>query len=313
VDGGYTPLRWKYLGDELRARLANPADSTAGWDLMKRGAIAQHGGDTAAADAAFTEAGDRLGGSAAPAFARALLAAASGNRHAARGQFQRAISRDATYRTPYTGDGFPALWDGDRGAAEAAFEAVLALDDQDPFASLGMALAALMRRDWDAVTRWLAPAMADPRCEVDARRALGRAYRAQGRLPEAIAEFERSLLLALKGQTPIARPIVTHLAASRLPDPDHAAVHAWLAECHASLGDLDRAISGYQIAIVGGRSGPLAYARLAWWSFSNGNWGAAVVAAVKSVAALLGWRAGYAERSASIASRAAASMENRLG
>ena len=309
VDGGYTPLRWKYLGDELRARLATPAGSTAGWDLMKRAALAE---DDRAADATLEEAGAKLPGSAAPHFARASLAALHHPERAPK-HYATAVALDAAYRTPYVDQGFPALWDGDLPDAERAFRKVLLLDHHDPFASLGMGLVALARSDWAEATRWLAAAAADPGCEVDARRGLARAHRAAGRLREAIAEYEQSLLLTLKGHTPISRPISTQHDAERPDDPDHALVHERLAECYAALGRFDRAVSGYLMAIVGGRRGPRTLGRLAWCQARSGQLFVAAAWLTRAAAAAFGWNPRYAVRSDKIASRAAASIENRRG
>jgi hypothetical protein len=142
---------------------------------------------------------------------------------------------------------------------------------------------------------------------------MGRVHAAQGRAAEAIAEYERSLLLALKGQTPIARHLLTHQPSTRLPDPEHGVIHARLADLYASIGRVDRAVSGYQIAMVGRVDGPLMRARLAGWRARQGAWVAACGEILRAVAALFGWRPRYPDKSARMASRAAASIASRRG
>jgi hypothetical protein len=68
IEGGYTPLRWKYLGDELEVRLeANGSSETArGMDLVRTGAESAASGDRAAAEQEYVEAAALLPHLAAP-------------------------------------------------------------------------------------------------------------------------------------------------------------------------------------------------------------------------------------------------------
>jgi tetratricopeptide (TPR) repeat protein len=311
VDGGYTPLKWKHLGDELRDRLTAPEGSTRGWDLLRQAAEFEAAGAVAAATGAATEAAREVPDSAAPHFALARLS--TRRRADPRQHYRTAVRLDPSYRTPYAGAGFPCLWDGDLADAEREFRGVLDLDPEDPFAALGMAQLEIARRQWAPAAAWIDAALADPRCEVDGQRALGAMMAAQGRTREAIAAYEGSLLASLHGREPIGRPLVSDQSRNRLPDPEHGVIHARLSVLYAELGNLDRAINGYRIAIVGGNDRPALRARLAWWLWRGGDWRGALVEAGRAVARVFGWAPSYADKSARIASRAAASMAGRLG
>jgi hypothetical protein len=57
VDGGYTPLKWKYLGDELAARLGGTdRGAVQGFERLRDGALKASCGARAEAEQAFHEA-----------------------------------------------------------------------------------------------------------------------------------------------------------------------------------------------------------------------------------------------------------------
>ena len=71
VEGGYTPLLWKYLGDELALRLTATAcgeAKLAGMSLIHDAAIAAHQGNVTAAEEKYHHARTLLPASAAPCF-----------------------------------------------------------------------------------------------------------------------------------------------------------------------------------------------------------------------------------------------------
>jgi hypothetical protein len=78
VEEGYTPLKWKYLGDEVVARLRQPIPPSDGYDLMRKASVAAEKGDTVAAEEKYRQAIRLLPGSAAPHFHLAHLYAKLG-------------------------------------------------------------------------------------------------------------------------------------------------------------------------------------------------------------------------------------------
>jgi hypothetical protein len=56
VESGYTPLKWKYLGDELAMRLKQPDDNgppIQAMDRMRAAALAAHGRDLVTAEQTY--------------------------------------------------------------------------------------------------------------------------------------------------------------------------------------------------------------------------------------------------------------------
>jgi tetratricopeptide (TPR) repeat protein len=252
VEGGYTPMQWKYLGRELAARLEFP-DGDARlepYERMREGAVAAHSGDHVRAETAFRHVGDRLG--AASDFCLAYVLAAQGQVEEARRCYDRALTRDPSYRSAYSTPGIPLFLARSYAAAERAFSVTLRLDPADASAHLGLGWMAARRKRWPEVEERARTALALQPDSIDAQRLLGKALRKQGRLAEAIGAYEQSLKLALAGHRPIDGVIVTDPDGDRLFDADHARTHALLAWLYERTGDIKRAIAGYRIAIAAG-------------------------------------------------------------
>ena len=263
VEGGYTPLRWKYLGDDIAWRVQNPGVPAPGWNAMREGATAAEEGRPADALRAFERA-QAAGVGAAPSFHLALLALGQGRVEEARQRFRETVRIDSSYRTPFCGEGFTSLWAGRVDAAASEFAQFLLLDPDGPYAPLGLALVAVRRRRWSEAADQLEAALLIDADQVDAHRAMGDVRAHQGRREEAIAAYERSLRLTLAGRRPIERPIATDAMGDRVRDPDHCRVHARLARLHASRGAIAQAINGYRIALAGGYGTLATRAHLAW-------------------------------------------------
>lgn len=275
VEGGYTPLKWRYLGDELVQRLADPEGKEAairGMEWMREATVAAARGDLAAAERGLQAAAAALPESAAPHLHLAHLAIETGRLHEAQQLYRRARTIDATYATPFSTNGFPLQWDGRYKEAEHEFRRALLLDPADPHAHLGLGLIAAETRRWRDAEALLRAALARDDRLVEGHRALGRVVAHAGRLTEAIAAYERSLQLTLAGERPLARPIVTERGQDRLVDPEHCRVHADLADLYASRGSIARAIVGYQISLAGGRDEARLRRRLAWLYLQERDW-----------------------------------------
>jgi tetratricopeptide (TPR) repeat protein len=258
VEGAYTPIGWKYLGDELAHRLRSPEsadgagadDTLQAYALMKAGAIAQQRGNEASAEAAFRDAGDRIG--AGPNFRLAFLLAGQGRIAEARQAHARAIETDASYRTAFVTPGIPLYRAGRYAAAERAFAVALQLDPSDQYAEVGLAWIAARRRQWEAAAGHARAAIGLDSGLIDAHRILAEALERTGQFADAIGEYEQSLKLALRGQRPFKGVIATDPEEDRLFDADHARTHARLARLYERVGQTARAIAGYRIAAAGG-------------------------------------------------------------
>ena len=185
VVGGYTPLQWKYLGDELAARIGgspSPAQLEAA-DRLRRAMFAVGQGDLAAAEAEYAAARDLGPTSAAPPFHLAHLNAAVGRIDIARAFHREALDRDPSYRTPFSSAGLWYYEDRRHDAARTAFERILTLDPPDPSARAGLGLVALGRRRWaEAEACFRETLAADPQ-NADACPGFGRALAKQDTPP----------------------------------------------------------------------------------------------------------------------------------
>jgi len=265
VQGGYTPLQWKYLGDELAQRLQlSPQDLT--WaESMRRAAEAASSGDFAAAEAHYLTAHDLLPEAAASWYHLAHLCAALGRVQEGRDYYRRAIDLDPSYRTAYNSAGFWYLWNHRRRQARRAFERTLRLDPDDAHAHLGLGLVAIREKAWARAASSLQRALAlDDRC-VDAYRALGRLLARRHDHAAAIRAYERSLKLTLSGQRALADDgaLGIGLDWTTPTDPEHHTIHADLARLYAATGAYTPAIAGYRMAIAGGANTVGNQARLA--------------------------------------------------
>lgn len=252
VNGGYTPMRWKYLGSELAARLDGASEQQVhAYDLMRTGAEAEHRGHIDAAESSYRAAAPAVG--AAAWYNLAYLLASNAREGEARDCLGRAIQLDPSYRSPYSTPGLALYRRVALAAARRAFQHSLRLDPDDPVPHVGLGWLSARAREWkDAEARarlalTLAPVL------IDAHRLLGEALAEQGRTAEAIDAYETSLTLALAGHRPLDAAIVSGQSPQhRLLDADHARTHALLAHLHARAGDRRRALTGYRIAVAGG-------------------------------------------------------------
>ena len=278
VMGGYTPLQWKYLGEELTARIGGYAAPglLAATDRMRRATLAVAQGDLGAAEAQVAEARDLWPASAAPLFHLAHLNAARGRIAAAQEFYQEALDRDPSYRTPFNSAGLWYFGNRRYGAAETAFKRILTLDPHDPHARCGLGLVAIRRRRWAEAELLFQEALAAAPDSVDAHRGLGRALAEQGRNAEAIKAYERSLTLTLAGrQSLLDGMILTNPAEDFLSDPMHGQVHARLGKLYAANGDTSTAISAYRMGIALGEETLAVRLRLAALYLRRRQWGKA--------------------------------------
>jgi len=276
VEGGYTPLKWKYLGDEMAERLRE-ADRTGhllnGTALLRAGAEASVGGDKEAAEGKYCEAIEILPDFAAAHYHLALLYLETNRIAEARDCYQRATAIDPSYKNALNTAGLLYQSNGHFQKFECDLKRALQLDPEDAYGHYGMGRIAAKRKQWDEAEACLNKSIAIDNQLIDAHRALGRLRVRQGRYDEAIQSYEWSMKLSLAGHAPLDGPIITNESnAESLKDPDHIRIHARLAYLHDLKGEREKAIAGYRISIAAGYDRPWVRARLARLYLKQGEW-----------------------------------------
>jgi tetratricopeptide (TPR) repeat protein len=280
VEGGYTPLQWKYLGDELALRLRGTDQDAAALEATERlraAALAAQGHDLAAAEEGYRAAQRLWPASAAPWYHLAHLQCALGQSQEAQSSARQALALDPSYRTAYSSSGLWYFWEGRLADAERAYQRALDLNPDDPYAHLGLGLLAVRRKRWSEAESILTTALGLNPDLVDAHRALGRVLTRLGRVPEAIHALERSLRLTLAGCPALVDGLImTHAPVEHLADNEHARVHTDLASLYARQGALDTAIQGYRMGIALGDRRARVRLRLAGLYLRRRHWRRAV-------------------------------------
>lgn len=260
VEGGYTPLKWKYLGDELALRL-NHGGEIHGMEAMRAAALAAQRHDLRVAENKYLEARALLRDTAAPYYHLAHLYLAQERGQEARQCYQRMLNLDPSYRTPYNNLGPTYYSIGRFREAEQEYRRTLALDPEDAYAHFGLGRLAAKSKQWGEAETWLNKSLELNSRLVDAYRLLGKVLARQGRLDKAIAAYEKSLVLALKGNRPLTEYIATEYQG--LADPDHFRIQGRLARLYDLQGNAPKAISGYRMSIAKGGDGIIPRIRLA--------------------------------------------------
>ena len=282
VEGGFTPLQWKYLGDELALRLEGAdheprtSDDLRAMSLLGQGAISASQGGFTEAEAAYREAARLLPASAAPCYHLAYLYLESGRTAEARESYRRALSIDPAYATPYGNPGLKHHSERRLDEARREYQRALTLDPEDACAHYGLARLAAREKNWSEAERLSELSIAANPVFTDAYRVLGDVLVKQGRPEPAIAAYERSLKLALAGHKPLGEPIATFMdERDRALDPGHGKIHARLARLYEMKGAIAEAVSGYRIGVAAGDDGFVTRSRLARVYAKQRHWGKA--------------------------------------
>jgi tetratricopeptide (TPR) repeat protein len=274
VEGGYTPLQWKYLGDELAVRLQEGIEHSRtlrGMDAMRVAACTAKKGDFNAAAKGYFDAARSLPNSAAPDLHLAHLNAALGLPELARAHYRKAMSLDASYRTAYNSTGF-AYYENKRWkASQAAHERTLMLDTDDPYAHLGLGLLSLRARAWSQAQRYFQRTLQIDEHNIDATRGLAATLVRQSDYLGAVRAYERSLKNALSGHCSLFDGSFARRSLASLTDLGHGQTHIAIAKLYAQMGDIRNAIAGYRMGIAAGTDGVAIRLRLALLLFHRGD------------------------------------------
>lgn len=274
VEGGYTPLRWKYLGEELAIRLQHPehGDETLGMERIYEAALTAAQGNLPGAEERFQEASRLLPGSPAPWYHLAHLYLALGRVEDGRESYRRALTLDPSYRTAYNSSGLQCYGEKWFRAAEQEHLRTVALDPEDAYAHFGLGRLAAQKKRWSEAEGFFRKSLALNNRLTDAYRALGEVLARQGREGEAIAAYEHSLKLALAGYKPLGGPLWTANAGDCPVDWEHFGVYARLARLYAGRGASTDAINCYRMSIAGQCDGFVVRSRLAYLYLRQKQW-----------------------------------------
>jgi tetratricopeptide (TPR) repeat protein len=296
VEGGYTPLCWKYLGDELEARLETPEPTQVlrGMDYMREGAEAAARGDYAGAEERYREACALLPHLAATLWHLAFLYLGWGRVGEGQEMYRRAIELDPSYRTAHNSMALWHYWDRRWTDCEREWRRTLALDPNDAIAHLGLGWMASRRSNWrDAELEMRRAIEANPDL-LDAHRDLGRILQKTGRLRDSIAAYEKSLKLSLAGRVSLrSSPIISERP--QWTDLRHFQVFRSLGHLYHKVGEPKRAAQFLRMAAAGGVKSFMLRVQLASFAFRQGKWGAGFVEIGKAFEQPLVWT-GYAGR-----------------
>jgi tetratricopeptide (TPR) repeat protein len=273
VYGGYTPLRWKYFGDELEARLSSADPSfLRGMVAMKDGAEAAARGESTTAEQRYWDAAECLPNLAAPLWHLAYLYLDAGRVDDGRRMYRRAVELDPNYCTPFNNDALGLFWERRWEGAEREYRRTLELDPRDAFAHLGLGWISLERSKWSSAESEFRRALKIQPDLLDAHRSMGRVLQKLGRPLEAIAAYEKSLKLALAGQESLYQCPGIAAERPRLNDSRHFEVYLRLGELCLVLGEHERAGQFLRMAAAGGLDGVVLRCRLASLSFRQKRW-----------------------------------------
>jgi len=236
VRGGYTPLRWKYLGDELAERLSGAlkAERESWWarHYEARVALVERRLDDAAQ--AYEDMLARHPDHAPSLFGLGEVLAAQGRGPAARAAYAHACALDGAYRLSQDSTALAYFRSGDLALTEQECAWRLAREPDDPLAWYVRGAVAAKERRWADAVAWLQRAVERDGTLLDGYAELGRALEALGRIEEAITAYEQTLRLGLQpAATYDDRFIATNACLPHRVGPDHFQIHRRLAVLYA--------------------------------------------------------------------------------
>ena len=198
VEGGFTPLPYKYLGDELALRLKHPTLPERHREVFEHKRLAahyRHHGELKKALTAFEEAVTVLPEDASSHFNLAHLYDKTGAYQKAAVRYRQAVRLDPTYATRYNNFGpiYQSL--GRFQQARDEYQRVLRWDPQNADAQYGLAETLSQEGRWDDAISHYRTVIALRPAHAEAHRGLGFALMKRARWEEAITQCRHCLVL----------------------------------------------------------------------------------------------------------------------
>ena len=274
VEGGFTPLRWKYLGDELESRLETKfqPQMVRGMDFMRAGAEAAARGECSTAEQEYREASARLPKLAAPLWHLAFLYVDCGRLDEAQTLYRRALDLDPSYRTAHNSSALWHYWDQRWADCEGECRRTLTLDPNDAYAHLGLGWIADKASNWSVAELEMRRALEAGPELVDAHRTLGRVFQKTGRPQKAIASYEKSLKLSRSGHSSLRSSPIISAERSEWNDSSHFFVFYCLGQLYRAVGEHERAAQFLRMAAAGGVNSVALHVQLVLLAFRQGKW-----------------------------------------
>jgi Tfp pilus assembly protein PilF len=234
VEGGFTPLKFKYLGDELQCYFRGTKPKAM--DYKRKAFYFETEKRRADAAASYEEALKIDGGDASTYYNLALLHLESAAGKAAF-LFSEAVSRDRSYTTRYNNYGILYLQYNKPEKAEEEYEKFLAVNENNAAVLTGLGYIALARRRYAKADTFFNRSLMVDNNSSEARAGKGIISFKKNRLPEA-------------------RAIFSGLITAR---PDDAEAYWWLGRITQKQGEVSGAIDNYKDAVMRGGEGPLVH------------------------------------------------------
>jgi tetratricopeptide (TPR) repeat protein len=198
VEGGFTPLPYKYLGDELALRLKSPVllqQRHQALEHRRQAACLRHRGKYGNAISEFERVLMLEPEDASSYFNLADLLDAQSFHDQAAAQYRRAVQLDPTYATGYNNFGSIYQSLGMFEKARNEYQRILRWDHQNVDAHDGLAQTLTVEGRWDdAISHYQAVIALRPD-HAQAHHGLGFVYLKRKQWDEAITEFRRCLAL----------------------------------------------------------------------------------------------------------------------
>ncbi len=198
VEGGFTPLSYKYLGDELALRLRHPALPAPTLESLahkRTGALFRHQNDLDRAIAEFEAAANLAPQDASCQFNLAYLYDYQGAYQRAMACYRRAVQLDPTYATAYNHFGATYETLGNLDKAKEECGRILRWDPRNADAHQALADLLVQTKDWDSACSHYREAIALQPDHAAAHRGLGHLYLQRGPVQHAIMHLQRSIAL----------------------------------------------------------------------------------------------------------------------
>jgi tetratricopeptide (TPR) repeat protein len=230
VEGGFTPLSYKYLGDELALRLKHPQLPERHRERLahkRRGAYTRHDGALEKAIAEYEMAVVLAPEDASSHFNLAYLYDEQSAYDQAAARYRQAVQLDLTYATAYNNFGsvFHSL--GIHEKAQEEYQRILRWDPQNADAQYGLADLLAHNEKWEAASSLYRTVIELRPDHVDAHSGLGYVYAKRGLWDEAITQFRRAIAL----------------------QPYAGFAHFWLGEAYSHQQHWNEAIEAYRTAL----------------------------------------------------------------
>jgi tetratricopeptide (TPR) repeat protein len=243
VEGGFTPLSYKYLGDELALRLKHPTLPERQRQVIahkRRGAGYRHVNELDHAIAECEKAVTLAPEDASSHFHLAYLYDEQGSSDQAAARYRQAVQLDPTYATAYNTFGSLYRSLGLLDHAQEEYQRILRWDPQNVNAQYGLAEILAQHERWEEATRLYRTVMEYCPDHADAHGGLGSVYAKRGMWDEAISQLKRAIAL----------------------QPSAGRAYCWLGVCYARLQQWDGALEAYRGALRCGMRTVTIYRRL---------------------------------------------------